>query len=178
MENPLAQLIRRAIANQGITQSEFVCKMGYRNREKGHRRLAAWLRGKAVPTGDQLARIARAADLPFDDVFKLFTADDTARKKACLAKRALDSNFYLTIRMGVCVYPRYTLGYDMTEVQAIEIVREKAQSVKRLCCLSTPSGKDYWFDGEGTNYAVTEVGGPTMRVGRKNIVFKASFGAP
>ena len=170
---PLSRFIRRQLALKGLNNAQFVHAMGYRNTAKGHRRLTAWLRGEETPMGDQVLRIAQALDLPFETVFEVIFAAQEAQRRKRLETRACDGNYYLYVRMGPCVYPRYTLGYRLDDKTAIDIAVDRARELKRRCCLNTPGGKSYWFSGDGSLEGVTEDGGPRMRIGKKNVVFKA-----
>ena len=98
--------------------------------------------------GDQVLRIAQALDLPFEAVFEVIFAAQEAQRRKRPETRACDGNYYLYVRMGPCVYPRYTLGYRLDDKTAIDIAVDRARELKRRRCLNTPGGKSYWFSGD------------------------------
>ena len=113
--------------------------MGYRNAAKGHRRLAAWLRGKETPTGDQVQRIAQALRLPFESVFEVIYAEREAQRQQ---RRKTDPTIEIIISM--CAWDpvsiRATLGHRLDDQTAIDMAVERA-SPKRRCCLNTQGAK-------------------------------------
>ena len=60
MQLELPILINEFLQRQGPRPSQLVLRMGYKNVNKGMRYLTSWRRSEALPTEEQVVRLARA----------------------------------------------------------------------------------------------------------------------
>ncbi len=169
MEQRLRDLIKTRQRQLGITTTEIVERMGYRNVSKGHRRLGGGLTGVGVPTGDQPERLAKALGLSVDQVRRAIQRAEETWQTERRAARLSDSNYYLYTRLIATIYPRTILPQSLSEKDALTLARAKARNLRLPCCLNTPSSRNYWINRDGDVYRVDEGRAPTTSVGGRQV---------
>jgi len=138
--------------------------MGYINLVKGLRHLDAWVARMRPPVGDQLARLARALDLPEEQVLAMIRADADLVAAEARAARRQDPTYHLVMRMMAGVYAQQKLPGDLTLDQALERAATTARERSRRCCLNTPDDLCYWLAEDGSIETVTQGGRPYMQI--------------
>ena len=174
MVTSLAERIKNYIDEHDIEKKEFVRRMGYKNQNKGLRKLYHWLaeglHEKKYPgSPEQLEGLARVLPASKKEIEQLIAWEWQARKLEQLEKRRQDNRYYLLLRTTKFTSDTRTFSGDRDEEEVIDEVREiiarkmenslMARSNYFRCELNTPDCKSYHFDKEGeitrTNEAVS-----------------------
>ena len=132
MQLELQSFINEFLKTQGLRPPQLVRRMGYKNVNKGMRYLTAWRRSEALPTKEQVARLARALGRPADEVEGIVQRDVAAVVAEARRRRALDRRTYLTIRYMPAVYITEVMGRDLDESDARSLYVEFEEFASRI----------------------------------------------
>jgi hypothetical protein len=161
----LPAVIQRWLQREHVKPRELVRRMGYRNEAKGLRRLQSWLRGEALPTGDQPHRLGRALGLSDQELEQLLQHDASAMLNEARRRRGKDPRYYLTTRYFAGFYATAALEPWLDLEQALQQARDNSREKHLRCCLDTPENRQYWIGKDGEIEHVTEGRQPVMCVG-------------
>ncbi|HIA01473.1 MAG TPA: hypothetical protein EYN66_06115 [Myxococcales bacterium] len=152
----------------GIDRRNLPQLFGYRNTNKGLRRLDAWMAGSELPKGRQHELLAAFLSLSLLELDRLLQLDQQELGKRRRENRAQDPHYYLIVRLMAAFYQTQRLPAGTTRKQAISMTRNRAMEWNKLCALNTPSNQTLWFDPKGKVYAISEKG-PSMRIGGQKV---------
>jgi len=164
----LQQKIQNLMKERGIERVKLPELLGYKNSNKGLRRLDAWMAGSELPKGRQRELLAVFLDLSLLELDQLLQLDQQELGKRRRENRAQDPHYYLIVRLMAAFYQTQQLPAGTTRKQAISMTRKRAMEWNKLCALNTPSNQTLWFDQKGKVYAISERG-PSMRIGGQKV---------
>ena len=153
----IGQLFKTARRDAGMTPKEVALAAGYRNLNKGHRRLAMLEEGQNLLTDSRIVE-RFAAVLGIDDA-------DIATASA-LDLQELDRPIrpYLVERLMAAVYRRHELPGDCTESGARGVAAKLSAETGRSFCLVLSKVRAVYFYPSGKHHESHHV--PCMSIGR------------
>jgi transcriptional regulator with XRE-family HTH domain len=150
MQTELGELIRRSRRSLGWTLQDLARRMGYRNLQKGARRLEH-LERSGIASADLEANAASALGLEPRTVFETKARDDVARQTLFqeLLEDAQPMELYGYVA-GVTF--RVPLPERLTVDQAIGFATEARKKLRVRMCLVLDRKRSFWISSDGTSY--------------------------
>jgi transcriptional regulator with XRE-family HTH domain len=153
----LGDLFRKTRLERGLSLRQLSLSVGYRNTNKGIRRLAAIEKGDLSPNRDLYGKIATALELDLE-LLKATVARDRAEFLENWNRRADEpTKPHLILRLQSCIYVRREIPEEAFDLEQVE---SWASSVARehhwRACLVWNRRLSVWFDADGGIEARTE----------------------
>lgn len=150
MQTELGELIRRSRRSLGWTLQELAPRMGYRNLQKGARRLEH-LEQPGMASADLEANAASALGLEPRTVFETKARDDVARQT--LFQEWLEGAQPMELYGYVAgVTFRVPLPERLTVDQAIGFATDARKKPRVRMCLILDRKRSLWISSDGTTY--------------------------
>jgi hypothetical protein len=152
----LGSFIRSERVGRGLTLGQLARLVGYRNLNKGARRIAC-LEQTGMATSDLLVNVAEALDLDWTTVERLADEDRQKRLREWERWASEPVPMYLVIRLMAAVYARQTLPSEIeTAVEAEAWACDIARRRRCRVCLVLSRRWSVWIDADGQVEAKTE----------------------
>ena len=153
--NNLGAFLRAERLRRGLSLSELARMVGYRNINKGVRRIMA-LEQTGSGKADLLVNVAAALNLDWTVVERLVDEDRQERLREWEQWVNEPVPIHLVVRLMAAVYARKVLPEDiLTPEQAEKWACEFAREHRWRVCLVVSRRRSVWIDAEGV-YATTE----------------------
>ena len=152
MTSELGDLVCRKRLALGLTLQELAQMVGYRNRNKGARRLER-LESEGDGEADLVARVAGALGLDAAEVAERQARDEATREAAFQEWLSVPQpmELYAHVVSVTFVVP---LPEGLTEEQAIAYAREAQKRLRLRMCLVLDRRRSLWISPEGKSYLV------------------------
>lgn len=147
--NKLGEYLRDNRVKQGLTLGQLARMVGYRNINKGERRITALERtGKG--NADLLVNVASALNLDWEMVLDLAEEDRQERLREWEAWANQPVPMHLVVRLMAAVYARKVLPEGVTTPEQAETwACEFAKEHRWRVCLVVSRRQSVWIDAEG-----------------------------
>jgi hypothetical protein len=160
----LGSFIRAERVGRGLTLGQLARLVGYRNLNKGARRIAC-LEHTGMATSDLLVNVIEALGLNWTMVERLADEDRQERLREWERWASEPVPMYLVIRLMAAVYARQGLPAEVTTPEKAEAWASTFARQHRCCvCLVLSRRWSVWIDADGQIQARTEArpGEPNM----------------
>jgi transcriptional regulator with XRE-family HTH domain len=175
----LGEMFRRTRVERGLSLRQLALLVGYRNTNKGIRRLTAIEKGDLSPNRDLYDRIASALELDLD----LLKATVVRDRDEYLENwnRWADEPIkpYLFLRLQSCIYVRREIPEELADLEQVELwASGVARKNHWRACLVWTRRLSVWFDADGGIEARTEAtpdgppNVPSTQIGSRKFMLK------
>ncbi len=156
MRNLLGEYVRRAREAKGLSRGELPKLMGYRNLQKGARRLYKVETGE-IPDGLFLDKLISALDLDRERVYEYIETMEAETEAEFQAWLDHPVPMKLILRYAPCAYFERALPEHVTsEESAIQYACEVAREKGVLACLVLNRRWSVWISQKGEVYLRSE----------------------
>jgi transcriptional regulator with XRE-family HTH domain len=146
MKTELGEFIQRERKQRALTLQALAREIGYRNRDKGARRIER-LEQSGREADDLVTRVIGALGLDVARAAELRSRDEVARKTA-FEKWVQDPQPMKLLQMVVGITIEVALPEGLTEAQAVDFAVSTAKKGARLC-LVLDRRRSLWITPEG-----------------------------
>jgi transcriptional regulator with XRE-family HTH domain len=150
MRTELGDLVRRTRTSQRLTPQELARRVGYRNANKGARRLEQ-LERRGVEAADFIDRVASSLGIDRERVAELAARDEAARRA--------DFEAWLRVPQPMALY-QYVAGITiqaplpegLSEQEAVAHARELQKKQRLRVCLVLDRRRSLWITSDGESF--------------------------
>lgn len=162
----LGDRIERTMDEKDLSRKEFVREIGYRNDNKGLRRLDHWIDGKEFPNDQQIEMLVEVLPESAEELQCLREFCEKAADLLGYQYRRRDDQYYLYVQKNKYSSTVRELPDDYSLEEAIDeaktVVRRLAENKPDrftnylVVSLNTPQSKTYYFNPDGSVHSVKE----------------------
>ncbi len=170
MTSHFSELIRDGMKKVDLDRKALIQTMGYRNRNKGFRRIDAWLSGQEFPNRELIEKLSTVLKVDSKQIIEAIKLDIHEMKIKAKEKRKRNLNYRLTIRAIPGFYISREISGSLTIDEAIQEAMKYSKGKCRFT-LNTTENKTYWCSATGKIESISDGGEPYMTVGGRPFRF-------